>query len=153
MHRFKASDLKKLKVAAGTAAGSDLEAALARDIKVCGLPPPNTEYHLFAEIVGREKGVRKRLRDRGWKDYRFDFAWPTYKIVVEVQGGLHLGSKGGHTSKAGSERDCKKLNDAVLLGWCVLQFTSDMISSGEAVTYIEDLLKKLGWEQADDKNK
>jgi len=37
--------------------------------------------------------------------FRADFWFPELKLVFEVDGGLWLGARGGHTSGAGSHRD------------------------------------------------
>lgn len=62
--------------------------------------------------------------------WRFDFAWPALKIAAEVEGGIWV--KGAHTRGAGYEKDCKKYNEAALLGWTVFRFTTGMVSSGLA---------------------
>ena len=49
------------------------------------LPEPTREYKFVREVVGNEKGVRKRLVARGIKDWRFDFAWPDSKVAVEME--------------------------------------------------------------------
>ena len=65
----------------------------------------------------------------GWdleRDYRFhperkwsfDFALPSQKLAVEVDGKRHR-------TCAGQRSDCDKLNTATLLGWRVLHFPSD----------------------------
>ena len=71
------------------------------------------------------------------RKWRFDFAWPTIKVAVEIQGGTWTG--GAHVRGAGYEKDCEKLNNAVLLGWKVLYFTSKMVRSGEGL----ELLKRV----------
>ncbi len=50
---------------------SALEDLLERHIKRTGLPKPAREYRFH--------------RERRW---RFDFAWPDYKVAVEVEGGI-----------------------------------------------------------------
>jgi len=52
---------------------------------------------------------------RAW---RFDFAWPSQRLAVEVDGRRHR-------TCAGQRSDCEKLNEAVRLGWRVLRFPSD----------------------------
>ena len=97
---------------------SDGERTLAFQIKAIGLPAPEPEHH-FAP-------------PRRW---RFDFAWPDYNLAVEVEGGTW--SRGRHTRGAGFEKDCEKYNEAALLGWTVLRFTTSMVEDGRAINMIE----------------
>lgn len=48
--------------------------------------------------------------------FRFDFAWPSLKIAIEVQG------RGRHQTVTGVRSDCEKLTLAALGGWAVLYF-------------------------------
>ena len=57
--------------------------------------------------------------------WRFDFAWPSVKIAVEIDGGAY--TRGRHTRGKGFEADCEKMNAAALLGWRVLRFTPQML--------------------------
>lgn len=91
-------------------------------IRTLGLPVPSREV-AFA-------------LPRKW---RLDFAWPDQMVAVEAQGGTHSG--GRHVRGAGYEQDCEKLNAAVLRGWRVLLFTTEMIEDGTA---IETLAEALG---------
>lgn len=100
---------------------SDLERALAFQIRAKGLPKPKTE---FLAIPGRK--------------FRFDAAWVPQRLAVEVQGGIW--KKGGHSTGTGITRDCEKNNLAVLAGWRVLHVTGDQIASGEAIRWIEAAL-------------
>lgn len=100
---------------------SALEETLLFQIKAAGLPEPVREYR-FAP-------------PRRW---RFDFCWPDQQIAVEVEGGTWV--RGRHSRGVGYARDCEKMNAAQMLGYIVLRFTSDMITSGEALQTIEEVL-------------
>ena len=93
------------------------EETLAMQIRTVGLPAPDREFR-FAP-------------PRKW---RFDFAWPTYKLAVEVEGGV--GNGGRHTRLAGFEDDCEKYNAAALDGWAVLRFTTRQVIKGQALAVI-----------------
>lgn len=56
------------------------------------------------------------------RKWRFDFAFPSVKLAIEIQGAGRGGASGGHQSHAGMQRDCDKNNEAVRLGWRVLVF-------------------------------
>lgn len=109
---------------------SNLERALAFQIRAKGLPKPVTEYQA---IPGRK--------------YRFDFAWPLpgwQALLVEVQGGVWgkhgKGGASAHSGGVAANRDAEKLNLAILAGWRVLHVTGDQIASGEAIRWIEAAL-------------
>ena len=90
------------------------EELLASEMRAADLPVPERE-HRFDE-------------KRRW---RFDFAWPDFKVAAEVDGGIWSG--GRHTTGRGFTRDCEKLNAATLQGWRVYRFTPAMVSTGEAL--------------------
>lgn len=76
------------------------------------------EVRVFADHVGAGKGLRQRLKESGFKDYRFDYQ--VQDILIEIQGyGF------SHQGK-GQQRDWQKNNDAVKLGYRVLYFPADM---------------------------
>jgi hypothetical protein len=56
-------------------------------------------------------------------------------LVVEINGGLWLGARGGHTSGKGHENDCLKHNTAVILGWVIFNFTPEMVKDGRALKW------------------
>ena len=70
--------------------------------------------------------------------WRFDFAWPSKKVAVEVEGGSWVA--GRHVRGQGFEQDCKKYNAAVLAGWKVLRCTGKMVESGECLASVERVL-------------
>lgn len=121
-------------------APSQLEEALAFQLTALKIPFVR-EYKFARDAVGNPKtGIRKRLNEQGLKDWRFDFALPTERIAIEVEGGIFTG--GRHTRGAGFREDCYKYNHALLLGWRVLRFTGQEIKRGEALAMIEKLLTK-----------
>ena len=103
---------------------SDLEEALATQMKQVGLPAPVRQ---FKAIPGRK--------------FKFDFAWVEQKLLAEVQGAIWKGGEGGHSSGVGIMRDHEKNNLAVINGWRVLYVNGNTIRSGEAVDMIEEAVK------------
>lgn len=99
---------------------SHLEALLAQQMEVLGIPEPAREY--------------KFCLPRRW---RFDFAWPSQRIAVEVEGGTW--NYGRHQRPLGFENDCEKYNEAAFLGWRVFRFTKNMIESGDALATIQNI--------------
>jgi very-short-patch-repair endonuclease len=95
--------------------GSEPEEALAFLLKVNKIP------------FGREQKVSPERR------WRFDFVLDDH-IAVEVDGGSH---SGGHRHHGEADKECEKLNTAVLLGWKVLHVTPAMVENGVALRWIE----------------
>lgn len=58
------------------------------------------------------------------RNWRFDFAWPSLKIAVEVDGGQWLARGGRHNTDA----DREKMNTAAELGWRVFRYSIDMLN-------------------------
>jgi len=86
----------------------------------------------------------KEYRFHAKRMWRLDFAIfvnasPYDKLAVEVEGGTW--SKGRHTSGKGFEADCEKYNEAAILGWRVLRFTTQMVEDGRALQAIERALE------------
>lgn len=88
---------------------SQLEEAFFSLWKEKGLPE--------SDIVPQYRLVQERL----WK---YDFAFPSQKLLIEIQGMGRGGSRGGHQTAQGMRNDCDKHNTAVLLGWRILTFSS-----------------------------
>jgi very-short-patch-repair endonuclease len=75
-------------------------------------------------------------KDRKW---RFDYVFPDAMVAVEIEGGTRNG--GRHNRHDGLERDAAKYNEAAILGWKVLRFTTEAVKRGEA---IDTVLRALG---------
>lgn len=76
---------------------------------------------LWRAIDGEPYSTEYRFNEaRRW---RFDVAWPTHRVAVELEGGTWR--NGRHTRPSGFQGDCEKYNRAVESGWHVLRYTSD----------------------------
>jgi very-short-patch-repair endonuclease len=73
--------------------------------------------------------------------YRLDFAWVAVKVCVEVQGGIWVA--GAHNRPLGYIRDRKRINRLVINGWRVLEYTPDVVRSGDAAAEIVKFLLSL----------
>jgi very-short-patch-repair endonuclease len=91
------------------------------------------------------KDVVRELRFHPTRRWRFDFSIPRLKIAIEVEGATW--ARGRHTRGSGFEKDCEKYNEATIMGWRVLRFTTDMVISGEAIAVIERAIKELGTDE------
>lgn len=78
------------------------------------------------------------------RKWRFDFAWPEYKIAVEVEGGTAFGLS-RHSRGKGIEGDMEKYNRAAREGWIVLRYSTAMVLFGAA---IDEVLEVLGEQKA-----
>lgn len=111
-----------------------------------GLPSPEHEY-MFAVPLGRK--------------WRFDAAWPGYRIAFEQEGAAFgrviVGADGNkyrlggrHNTGAGMQADCEKYSWASILGWCVIRATTTMIRDEKAISLIVAAFKARGWKEAGD---
>ena len=73
----------------------------------------------MSKVVGAEVVAEHRFH--ATRKWRFDYAVPSLRIALEVEGGVWTG--GRHTSGAGFLRDIEKYNEAALNGWLVLRCT------------------------------
>ena len=67
--------------------------------------------------------------------WRFDLAWPDYRLAVEIDGGGWV--NGRHSRGAGIEDDAEKLAEAVLKGWRVFRSSPRQVKTGTVVTWLE----------------
>lgn len=89
-----------------------------------GLPEPVPEFE-FAKEAGRK-----------WK---FDWAWPSKAIALEIEGGIWRG--GRHNRPIGFLKDMEKYNAAALLGWRVFRCTTDEFNSGDVFGLLNKALR------------
>lgn len=72
------------------------------------------------------------------RQWRFDLAWTDKRVAVEVEGGVY--TNGRHTRGKGYEADIRKYNEAQLMGWRVLRYSTGQVRAGIA---IDDLKRAL----------
>ena len=117
MARAKAKPKAKAKK---QSAGSKGEQALAAQLQAAGV-----------------RFEREQLLIPG-RRFRFDFVITGSDLVIEVEGGTWSG--GRHTSGVGFRSDCFKYNKALELGYRVLRYTTDMVTKGEAIAQVIEIL-------------
>lgn len=76
-----------------------------------------------------------RFCERKW---RLDWAWPKWKVALEIDGGAWTG--GRHTRGAGFIKDQEKRNRAVIMGWRVLHCTPQDVKSGTIFPLLKEML-------------
>jgi len=87
----------------------------------CGLPRPEIEF---------------RFHDA--RRFLFDFAWPGFKVALEVQGGLFGRVLGAHARGAAIRKDHEKRNLAASEGWVILYVLPEEV----AMQSTADLIRK-----------
>jgi very-short-patch-repair endonuclease len=95
-------------------------------IKAWGLPTPDREFLFHPE--------------RRW---RADFAWPDFRLLVEVEGITPGG--GRHQRMLGFEADATKYAEAQALGWTVLRLTPTMVRTGYGIRAVQAALERARW--------
>lgn len=113
--------------------------AFAEQLQAAGIEPVRELE--FARAVGRK--------------WRFDFAWPSLMVAVEIDGLVPryvkkrstkgkqytvLEAGGRHATMDGYEEDCRKLATAAQLGWFAIRFNQNLVRNGEALKFTQQLL-------------
>jgi hypothetical protein len=82
------------------------------------------------------------------RNWRFDFAFPTFKIAIEIDGRaggkpcpVCKGSTGRHQTVDGVRRDLEKHRAAVLRGWHVLRYPAT--DKANAITWAREVRELL----------
>ena len=128
MNRMTAQDFKKFQKSTKTLS---YEMAVSLQIFAAYLPKYETEYRFHPT--------------RKW---RFDFAWPDWKIAVECDGMAWQAGGGRHNTDA----DREKINTATSMGWSVLRFSGFQIRNNPmwCVDMVQTAFKSKGidWRKA-----
>ena len=118
------------------------ETILAQHIALEGLPVPE-QQHYWAKHLRNERGHVRM--------FRFDFAWPSRKLAVEVDGGKFLlrrsRAQHGRLVPVGQHNhldDLRRGNLAALAGWCILRYTPEQVMKGEAIREIKAVFMQEG---------
>ena len=118
----------------GSAITSKDRGALNTILKVGSIGEETLALHLRAHNISFDREVML-VPVRKW---RWDFV--VGDLAIEIQGGTW--ARGGHSRGLGQIRDCQKQNAAVRAGYRPLAFTTDMVTSGEAINDLLEILKK-----------
>ena len=92
---------------------------------------------LNANCIGHEREYKAIPGRR----FAYDFYLPEYNLLIELQGGTWM-KRSGHNSGSGIQRDCEKLNLAVLEGFDVMHFTTDDVEDGTAINMVLKYLEE-----------
>ncbi|HNH30447.1 MAG TPA: hypothetical protein PKU71_13590 [bacterium] len=123
---------------------------------------------VFIELLTK-KGLgppEKEFRFHNKRKWRLDYAYPSLKIGIEINGGawkkttyrnkrgeLVTAIGGRHNIGKGYLRDIEKKNTLTILGWAILEFTPDQTSKSETIDQIALLIqaRKVQWQNDGDK--
>lgn len=104
-------------------------------------PVGNTGEQTFAYqcIADKLPSFTQNYKFMELRKFELDFAWPEYKVGLEIQGGVF--TKGAHGAPLAILRDMEKSNLLTLCGWKVLRYTPDEVSCGIAIKGIKQLIR------------
>lgn len=94
--------------------------AKTKEKKICGAED------IFSKWIAKEISceVMTEYLFHPTRKWRFDYAIPTHKIAVEIEGGIW--KRGRHISPMGFLKDMEKYNTATSMGWRVLRTTPEL---------------------------
>lgn len=73
------------------------------------------------------------------RKWRLDYAWPSHKVALEVEGGIW--TQGRHTRGAGALGDMEKYNALAAAGWRLLRRTPSNLMAVETFNLIRETLE------------
>lgn len=85
---------------------------------------------------------KRQFRAIPGRQFRWDFAWPDDKLLVEVHGGTFGRGRQAHSTGIGISRDLEKLNLATLAGYRVMAFDVKHVNDGRALAWIQEFFRK-----------
>lgn len=101
--------------------------------------PQLTLIREFSDVPMWEEDFQERYaKSKRSKRYRADFAFPSSRSLIEIQGGTYM--RGRHVSGSGYDRDARKYNLAMISGWKVYLLTSTTATN---VSWIEKIGKAI----------
>ena len=91
---------------------------------------------------GQEYEIEYNFDKHLGRKHRFDFAFPQFKVAVEIEGNAWNVKGGG---KHMQDRDLEKYNLAAILGWRIIRFSPNMLKS-EPDKCIKTVRDCIGWQ-------
>ncbi|WP_151963628.1 DUF559 domain-containing protein [Acinetobacter oleivorans] len=96
------------------------------------------EAALVQHLKSHKIGFEQEYKFHPKRKWRADFLISGKKILVEVEGGIWNG--GRHTRGKGYLGDMEKYNEAAMMGFTVLRFSTEQVKAGVAIKQIEQLV-------------
>ena len=86
----------------------------------------SADMFLFAMRMFADDNMNQYQREHRFdaaRRWRFDYAWPSQRVAVEIDGGQWVRNGGRHNR----DSDREKLNQAAAQGWRVLRFSTQQV--------------------------
>lgn len=96
------------------------------------------EATLVQHLKTHKIGFEQEYKFHPTRKWRADFLITGTKILVEVEGGIWSG--GRHTRGKGYVGDMEKYNEAAMMGFTVLRFSTEQVKAGVAIKQLEQLV-------------
>lgn len=120
------------------------------------------EHELLMGIYLKElkQNYSREYHFHATRNWRFDFALPDCMLAIELEGGIHPfyqnrkdGSRhlvrgGGHTTGPAYQDNLDKYNQATVLGWALLRFSVNDVTTGKAKPIIAQWLERRSADRA-----
>ncbi|QEL01580.1 hypothetical protein FKG96_12435 [Olivibacter sp. LS-1] len=104
----------------------------------------NKEKHAdpFVQLVKQELGldVWPEFYFSVERQYRIDYAIPTHKIAIEVDGGIWMKGNSGHSSGTGIKRDMEKSNLLQAMGWWLIRIEPSSLISTDSINHLKRIM-------------
>jgi very-short-patch-repair endonuclease len=112
-------------------------------------------HTLVVAEVARSVGLQRAIDEYRFdpvRRWRFDIAWPDWKVALEVEGAVmryrtrpdgtreYIG--GRHTRGEGAVRDMEKYDTAAIDGWCVIRCTWRQVDRLDAARQVIDAIRR-----------
>ena len=120
--------------------GGGRKTATKRKNKVKGVKVESVgEAALIQQLKTLKIEFEQEFQFHPTRKWRADFHIKNTKLLIEVEGGIWSG--GRHTRGKGYIGDMEKYNAATMMGYQVLRFSTEQVTSGFAINQIEGLVK------------
>ena len=120
--------------------GGGRKTATKRKNKVKGVKVESVgEAALIQQLKTLKIEFEQEFQFHKTRKWRADFHIKNTKLLIEVEGGIWSG--GRHTRGKGYIGDMEKYNAATMMGYQVLRFSTEQVTSGFAIKQIEGLVK------------
>ncbi len=120
--------------------GGGRKTATKRKKKVKGAKVESVgEAALIQQLRALKIEFEQEFQFHTTRKWQADFHIKNTKLLIEVEGGIWSG--GRHTRGKGYIGDMEKYNAATMMGYQVLRFSTEQVTSGFAINQIEGLVK------------